>query len=122
MDKKLFNVDLTGVKSKLGLLVPGVTTWGDSNKLDKHIVINVHEVDLILSGASTIELFLGNQSIWRRALTAAGEIHAVDRDLYASNEPRQPLSISVSANITVTGTIRWSINWAGGHRTKVADL
>ena len=121
MDQKIYNISLTGVQSKTVLLEPGVTTWGDDNKLDKHIVINVHEIDLILDGAATIELFLGDQSIWRRALTAAGEIHSVDRDIYAPNEARQPLSISVSANITLTGIFRWSINWAGGHRAKVAS-
>lgn len=120
MEKRLLNISLTGVQSKAPLLVPGVTTWGANNTLDKYIVINVHEIALAVSQAATIELFLGDQVIWSRTTSAAEELRSRDDDIYVNTESQQPLSVSLTGGNAI-GWLRWSINWAGGNRVKTAE-
>ena len=109
--KRMYSVSTSGTQSGLKLIEPGVTNiddgqGGDTYKLGRNVKIHVHAVDLKLSNAGEVTLKIGNQEIFKHGVTAAEYIHYDMVDRYAN--PIDALNISVTTNITVTGTIQWS--------------
>ena len=123
-DVKIVDISSTGIVSKTTILEPGVTeipNIQDTVKvLDRNSKIHIHEIDLKISDASVITLFLGDKAIYERELTAAGEVHSIDRDIYMPDNNIRVLSISVSTNVTVTGRIFYSIEYTGGNVVKAS--
>ena len=121
-DTKILDVSTSGIKTKLTLIEPGVTELDNIQNtikyMDRNSKIHIHEIDFVVSGAAVITLYLGDESIWERTLTAAGEIHALDRDIYVASNVLRILSISVSTNVTVVGRIFFSYEYTGGKMVK----
>ena len=111
--KKQLNISTSGVQSQLTLIEPGVTVF-DGNIEDRYIEIHIIDINLKLSGAGIVTLFVGGQQIFEQQLTAAGTINVYGADLYASSKPVGILSISVSTSIDVTGYLGWTKKFAGG--------
>lgn len=118
-DVKILPVNTSGVKTKETLLETGVTLV-DGAIVDRNAKIHIHEIDLVISGAATVTLYLGNTAVYERTMTASGEIHSVDRDIYVSPNDNKILSISVSANVDVSGRIFFTREYTGGNRVVTA--
>ena len=119
MDKKSIAVNLTGIKAKEALIVPG-TTVINGVALDKYVNIKVVDISLTVAGAATVSLFTGDTEIFRRVLTGAGSISDFSIDLGDKlTGAKKTLSMSISTAVLVTGIINWEYEYAGGNRKRV---
>jgi len=114
-DVKILEVSTSGIQTKTTLIETGVTII-DGGIVDRNSKIHVHEVDLVISDAATITLYLGDTAIYERTLTASGEVHSTDRDIFLPSNANNILSISVSANVTVSGRIFFTREFTGGKK------
>jgi hypothetical protein len=113
LGKKNFkSFSTSGVQNKTQIIKPG--TGG----VDKYTKIHINEIDLVVSGAATIDLYLGDTKVYTRTVSAAAEIHSLDRDIYLDDNAFAPLSISVSAAVDVTGTFHWTPEYTGGPKVR----
>jgi hypothetical protein len=123
MEKRILSVTQNGAVTGRDLIVPGTTYMGGAdNVLDKYVRIHLQDVNLQVSGAGTVKFLLGNFEIFSRVLTAAGVIEEQYLDLYnyGNNGSSQSLKMTVIGAVDVTGTICWSVEYAGGNRVKTA--
>ena len=119
-NKKIYNVNLSGA-GETTLIEPGVTILGgSSDKLDRYVTIHLNDLQLYVSGAGSIEFKVGNQTVFKRTVTAAGDIVSRDDDIVPTGEgaDKQPLKAVVTGAITIIGILRWSFEWSGGNRVK----
>jgi hypothetical protein len=119
-DVRMVAVGTSGIKTKSTIIETGVTLI-DGKVIDRNCKLHLNEIDLVVSGAATITIFLGNTSVYERTLTAAGEIHSVDRDIFVAPNDNKILSISVSTNVTVAGRIFFTIEYTGGKVIKETE-
>lgn len=121
-NKLILAVNQVGATAGANLVVPG-TTQVDGAVISKYIRIHLHDIDLYASGAGTVSLLLGNKEVFSRVMSAAGEVQAYDQDIYNPQDggDQQSLRLTVVGAINVTGTIRWSYEFAGGNRVKTMD-
>jgi hypothetical protein len=114
---KMLEIGTTGIQNKVTLLTPGNSSAGD-NYIDRNSKIHIRDVDLVVGGAATITLYMshtdGDKAIYERTLTAAGEIHSFDRDLFVPDNKIRSLKMSVSGNTTVVGKLFYTVELTGG--------
>jgi hypothetical protein len=119
-DVRFVSVSTSGVQNKTTIIETGVTQINGAI-IDRNTKIHIHEVDLVLSAAGTVTLYLGDDAIWERTLAAAGEVHTRDDDRFIPSNENRILSISVSAAIDVTGRIFFSPEYTGGKVVKETE-
>ena len=115
-------LSFTGAQSNTDIIVPGVTEIAQfgGSVLDKHVRIVLHEVDLAVSGAATIEFKIGDKIIFSRSVSGAGEVNVIDLNSKVVDDgyAQKSLKINYSASVNVTGSIVWWAEYAGGEVEK----
>ena len=103
IDKKILNINLSGVQDDTNLLEPGISAGvQDFNK------IHVHEIDLRFEGSCTFQLKINNQVLVSRNINGASELNISEKD-YFSTAPEGKLKISIDSDVIVTGRIWYSV-------------
>ena len=103
LNKHVLDIDMNGSVNNYALLRHSA----DGPIYPDH-KIHIHEMDFRSSGAAVIRFNIGNQVIFERTMTAAGEFHIVDKDFF-TNQTQAHFTISISNAINVKGQIRYSL-------------
>lgn len=104
LNKRIANISMAG-QSSIDVVERGST---NDDTIAPQTYIHLHEVELRVSGITTLRIMIGDQAVFERTSTAAAEYHIDDDDMFTT-EQGADLRITCSPTVNVEGFMRYSL-------------
>jgi ribosome-associated protein YbcJ (S4-like RNA binding protein) len=112
-DLKMLEINETGTITKKTLIETGVTLV-NGQIIDRNSKIHIRGIDLKSNGAAVVSILLGDDVIFDKTFTAAGDDRLEEADRFISTNENRILSMSITTSATVTGRIFYCTEYTGG--------